>query len=96
MFEARDIIIRPVVTERSMMDAAEGKYTFVVDPRANKHQIREAIRTIFNVEVLKVNTMRMRGKQRRMGINVGRRPNWKKAIVKLAEGEELDIFEGLM
>ncbi len=96
MADSRDILVRPVITERSMADSEMGKYTFVVDRRANKYQIRNAIEEIFGVRVLRVNTMRMLGKRRRMGMHVGRRPNWKKAIVQLAPGQELDFFEGMM
>ncbi len=96
MADPRDILVRPIITERSMADSEEGKYTFVVDRRANKYQIRNAVETIFGVKVTRVNTMRMLGKRRRMGMRVGRRPNWKKAIVQLAPGEALDFFEGMM
>ncbi len=96
MPDSRDIIKEPVVTEKSMLAAAEGKYTFRVDPQANKHQISQAIEDIFDVTVAKVNTMRMLGKVRRMGMNEGRRPSWKKAIVQLAPGDEIDFFEGMM
>ena len=96
MADSRDILVRPIITERSMADSEMGKYTFVVDRRANKYQIRNAVEEIFGVRVLRVNTMRMLGKRRRMGRNIGRRPNWKKAIVQLAPGQELDFFEGMM
>ncbi|MFP4200814.1 MAG: 50S ribosomal protein L23 [Bacillota bacterium] len=96
MAEARDILVRPIITERSMADSEEGKYTFVVDRRANKYQIRDAVESIFGVKVTRVNTMRMLGKRRRMGIHIGRKPDWKKAIVQLAPGQELDFFEGMM
>ncbi len=96
MTESRDIVKQPLVTEKTMLAAAEGKYTFVVDERANKYQIRESVEDIFDVEVLKVNTMRMQGKVRRMGVHEGRRPSWKKAIITLAPGDEIDFFEGMM
>lgn len=96
MVEARDVLIRPIITERSMADSEEGKYTFVVDRRANKYQIRDAVEGVFGVKVTRVNTMRMLGKRRRMGIHIGRKPSWKKAIVQLAPGQELDFFEGMM
>lgn len=96
MAEARDVLIRPIITERSMADSEEGKYTFVVDRRANKYHIRDAVESIFGVKVTRVNTMRMLGKRRRMGIHIGRKPAWKKAIVQLAPGQELDFFEGMM
>jgi len=94
--DPRDIIIRPVITERSMQDMAAGKYTFAVDPRANKHQIKQAIQQIFEVDVVRVNTMQMLGKRRRMGAFSGRRPSWKKAVVTLKEGQTIAFFEGLV
>lgn len=93
--DARDIILQPVVTERSTELMAQGKYTFKVRLDANKTQIKMAIETIFKVKVLSVNTMRMPGKLRRMGKHIGRRSDWKKAIVQLAEGQTIQVFEGL-
>jgi large subunit ribosomal protein L23 len=75
---------------------AEGKYTFAVDPRANKSQIKRAIEDIFDVRVDKVNTMNMRGKLRRMGRYVGRQPNWKKAIVRLKGDDKIEFFAGMV
>ena len=91
-----DIIIKPLITEESMDAMAEKKYTFKVDKRANKSEIKKAVEKIFGVKVKKVNTMNMTGKQKRMGVNVGRRPNWKKAIVTLTEdSKEIEFFEGM-
>ena len=96
MKDARDIIIAPLISEKSMgMIEENNTYTFKVDKRANKIEIRNAIEEIFNVDVLKVNTMNMLGKKRRLGYNQGKRPDWKKAIVKLAEGDRIEIFEGM-
>ncbi|NLA58634.1 MAG: 50S ribosomal protein L23 [Firmicutes bacterium] len=95
MADLRSIIRRPIISERTMDLLAENKYTFEVDLKATKPQIREAIEQIFNVEVEKVNTMRVRGKKRRMGRNEGKRPDWKKAIVTLKEGQRIELFEGL-
>ncbi|NLN20083.1 MAG: 50S ribosomal protein L23 [Firmicutes bacterium] len=93
---ARDIIISPVITEKTMTDLLPlNKYTFEVDVRANKSQIRDAIEELFGVKVVAVNTMRCRGKLRRMGRFQGRRPERKKAIVTLREGDSIEIFEGL-
>ncbi len=92
---AREIIKRPVITEASMANMALGKYTFAVDPRANKTQIKRAVEEIFKVKVKKVNTMNVKGKVRRVGVHVGRRPDWKKAIVTLEEGQRIEFFEGL-
>lgn len=91
----RDVIIRPLITEKSNDLMAEGKYTFEVDRRANKTQIRQAVEALFNVKVRKVNTMRVPGKLRRRGRFVGRTPERKKAIVTVAPGHEIKIFEGL-
>jgi large subunit ribosomal protein L23 len=75
---------------------AEGKYTFVVDKKANKTEIKNAIEQIFGVKVDKVNTINMKGKKKRMGIHEGRRPNWKKAIVKLTpDSKGIEFFEGM-
>lgn len=96
MRSPHDIIIRPIITEKSMRDMEENKYTFVVDRNANKIEIKKAIEEIFDVEVEKVNTMNYKGKVKRMGRHVGRRPNWKKAIVKLKEGSKrIEFFEGM-
>lgn len=93
---ARDIIISPVITEKTMTDLLPlNKYTFEVDVGANKSQIRDAIEELFGVKVVAVNTMRCRGKLRRMGRFQGRRPERKKAIVTLREGDSIEIFEGL-
>lgn len=75
---------------------AEGKYTFVVDPRATKTQIKHAIEEIFKVDVVRVNTIRMRGKKKRMGVFEGRRPHWKKAIVQIQDGQTISAFEDLL
>ncbi len=92
---ARDIILRPIVTEKSNAAMGRSTYTFVVDERANKHQIKDAVEEIFKVKVKAVNTIRMLGKVRRMGIYSGRKPNWKKAIVTLEEGQKIQFFEGM-
>ncbi len=93
--EARDIVIKPVVTEKSTDLISENKYTFQVDLRANKAQIKDAIEEIFKVKVTRVNTARVMGKMRRMGRTEGKRPDWKKAIVTLADGHSIEVFEGL-
>jgi len=93
--EARDIIIRPLVTEKTTALMQEGKYTFVVDKKANKIQIRNAVQEVFKVKVLDVNTINMFGKVKRVGRSVGRRSDYKKAIVKLAPGESIEFFEGV-
>jgi len=96
MKEARDIIIAPLISEKSMsMIEDNNTYTFKVDKRANKVEIRKAVEEIFNVSVVNVNTMNMRGKKRRLGYHQGKRPDWKKAMVKLVDGDRIEIFEGM-
>ena len=96
MKNPRDIIIRPIITERSMDDSALNKYTFEVAKTANKIEIKEAVEEIFDVKVEKVATMNMNGKLKRMGRFEGRRKNWKKAIVKLTEDSKaIEFFEGV-
>ena len=91
-----EVIKRPIDTEKTRDQAADGKYTFEVDRRANKHQVKEAVEQIFDVEVLSVNTINMPAKRGRYGRRmVTRKPAWKKAIVTLAPGERIDIFEGV-
>lgn len=96
MRDPQDIIIKPVITEKTTADMAALKYTFQVDPRANKVEIKKAVEKLFNVKVKDVNTINMTGKVIRMGVHSGRRPSWKKAVVTLAEGSKpIEIFEGL-
>lgn len=91
-----DIIIEPIITEESMKAMAKRKYTFKVDKRANKSEIKKAVEKIFGVKVAKVNTINMKGKKKRVGLNVGKTPDWKKAIVTLTEdSKEIEFFEGL-
>ncbi|EEG77801.1 50S ribosomal protein L23 [Dethiobacter alkaliphilus] len=96
MRDARDIIKKPLISEKSTMMMEEMKYAFQVDPGANKVEIKKAIEELFKVKVKDVNTIRMQGKMKRMGMHTGRRPNWKKAVVTLEEGSKpIEIFEGL-
>ena len=92
--EARDILVRPLITERTTQLMAEGKYVFVVAKSANKIEIAKAVSEIFKVKVAKVNTVNVTGKKKRMGRTEGKRPDYKKAIVKLAPGETIEFFEG--
>jgi large subunit ribosomal protein L23 len=94
MKNPRDVIIAPVVSEKSYELLDEGRYTFLVHPRANKTEIKQAVESIFGVKVDKVNTMNRKGKRKRFGLHYGTRKNTKRAIVKLAPGESIDIFEG--
>ena len=91
--EARDIIIRPLITEKSTTLMAEGKYVFEVAKAANKIEIAKAISQIFNVKVVSVNTVNVEGKVKRMGRSIGKRSDYKKAIVNLAAGETIEFFE---
>ena len=91
--EARDILIRPIVTEKSTALMEQGKYTFRVPLAATKIQIRQAVEQIFKVKVQAVNTMRYEGKMKRLGRTQGRRSDWKKAIVTLKPGETIELFE---
>ncbi len=89
------VIIRPVVSEKSYVLAAAGKYTFRVHPDAHKTQIRQAIETLFDVSVLGVHTMSVKSKPKRRGQIQGRTRTWKKAIVQVREGDSIPIFQGL-
>jgi large subunit ribosomal protein L23 len=96
MRDSRQILLRPVVTERSSQDAEDrGAYTFIVAKDANKIEIRQAVEKLFDVKVSDVRTMNYRGKVRRLGRSIGKRPSYKKAVVKLAEGERIDVYEGI-
>ena len=93
MKAAQDIILKPIITENSMMGIMEKKYTFKVAKDANKIEIAKAISQIFNVKVVSVNTVNVEGKVKRMGRSIGKRSDYKKAIVKLAAGETIEFFE---
>ena len=93
--EARDIIIRPVVTEKSVSLMEHNKYVFKVALSANKIEIKKAIEEIFKVKVVGVNTVRVKGKVKRMGRSEGRTSDYRKAIVQLAEGDSIEVFEGM-
>lgn len=96
MKDPRDIIIKPHISEKSMRALEENNtYTFKVAINANKTEIKKAVEDIFGVKVLKVNTIKMPGKTKRLGVHVGKRPTWKKAMVKLAVGDRIEIFEGV-
>jgi large subunit ribosomal protein L23 len=95
MRDYHDIIIKPVVTEKSMNLLADNKYTFVVDKRSNKTEIKNAIEAIFKVKVDKVSTMIIKGKPKRMGKFEGRTSDRKKAIISLQPGNKIKLFEGM-
>jgi large subunit ribosomal protein L23 len=94
MKNPRDIILQPVVSEKSydLVDS-NNQYTFIVDPRSNKTEIKQAIQTIFDVTVVSVNTMNRQGKLKRTGYTIGKRKNTKRALVTLAAGDSIDVFE---
>jgi large subunit ribosomal protein L23 len=95
MSDRNRTVVRPVVTEKSSAQyAALREYTFVADPRATKRQIKAAIEDLFGVTVTDVRTLVQPSKRRTRGRSAGRRPKWKKAFVRLAEGDEIEIFEG--
>ncbi|MGN0517249.1 MAG: 50S ribosomal protein L23 [Acutalibacteraceae bacterium] len=94
---ARDIVIRPVITEKSIAAASSKRYTFEVDKSANKIEIARAVEEIFKVKVTKVNTVSVRGHLRRQGRSEGYTKAWKKAIVTLSQdSKSIEIFEGMM
>ena len=94
MKNPRDIIFQPVVSEKSYdLVSDNNSYTFIVDRRSNKTEIKQAIQKIFDVKVESVNTMNRNGKQKRTGWTVGKRKDTKRAIVKLVDGDSIDVFE---
>lgn len=93
MKDPRDVILAPVVSEKSYALLDEGRYTFVVHPSTNKTEIKEAVQKIFGVQVVSVNTLNRKGKRKRFGSTFGTRKDTKRAVVTLAEGERIDIFE---
>ena len=94
---AQDIIVRPIITEKSMLGATDKKYTFEVAKKANKIEIAKAVEEIFGVKVAKVNTVNVRGRLRRQGRNQGYTRSWKKAYVTLTQdSKDIEFFEGMM
>ncbi len=92
--DPRSVIIEPVVSEKSYALMADGKYTFRVDDRAHKTQIAHAVEEVFGVRVVAVRTAAVRSKPKRRGLHRGRTRSWKKAIVQLAPGDRIELFEG--
>jgi large subunit ribosomal protein L23 len=92
--DPRDIILAPVVSEKSYAELEKNWYTFLVHPDANKTQIKIAIQQIFNVRVVAVNTLNREGKRRRTRFGIGKRKDTKRAMVKLADGDRIDAFGG--
>jgi large subunit ribosomal protein L23 len=94
MSDAREVIIMPLVSETNTnLRADQNKYVFRVETKANKLQIKNAVEELFKVKVEEVTTMRMHGKPKRLGRFEGRRPDWKKAVVRLKKGETIELFE---
>jgi large subunit ribosomal protein L23 len=93
--EPSQVIIRPVVSEKSYALAAAGRYTFRIHPDAHKTQVRQAIEALFDVHVEEVRTMSVKSKPKRRGRSVGRSRQWKKAMVQVREGESIPVFAGL-
>jgi large subunit ribosomal protein L23 len=92
---ATQVIIRPVVSEKSYVLAAADKYTFRVHANAHKTQIRQAIEELFDVQVVSVHTMSVKSKPKRRGVTAGRSRSWKKAVVQVRPGDTIPIFQGL-
>ncbi|MCM8710796.1 50S ribosomal protein L23 [Clostridium sp. SYSU_GA19001] len=91
-----DIIRRPVITEKSMASMGEKKYTFIVDVHANKTMVKKAVEDVFGVKVEDVKIMNIMGKTKRVGVHIGKRPDYKKAIVKLtADSKTIEFFDGM-
>ncbi len=90
-----DTLVRPVITEKSMLSSEAGKVTFLVPLSATKDEVKAAVETIFNVKVNKVNTIRQFGKEKRFRGYVGQRSDFKKAVVTLAEGQNIDVTTGI-
>jgi large subunit ribosomal protein L23 len=89
-----EILIKPVVSEKSYSQIVENRYTFRVHSNAHKTQIRQAVEELFDVKVVRVNVIKMQPKPKRRGMTKGVRPGWKKAIVELKAGDKIEIFEG--
>jgi len=88
------ILLAPVVSEKSYAGIADGRYTFKVHPEAHRTQVRQAVEQLFGVHVERVNIVKVQAKPKRRGLFKGTRPGWKKAIVQIREGEAIEIFEG--
>lgn len=96
MKDTYSVLKKPLITEKgNLMKDELNQITFEVDRKANKIEIKEAVEKIFKVHVVKVHTINLRGKMKRLGRSQGKKPNWKKAIVTLKEGDNIDLFEGV-
>jgi len=94
VLSARDVLISPVVSEKSYAQIENRRYSFKVHPDAHKTQIRQAVEEVFGVKVVSVNVSKVQSKPKRRGLSRGRKPGWKKAIVELRQGDEIQIFQG--
>ena len=92
--DPRQVVIAPVVSEKSYSLIEDNKYSFRVHPRAHKTQIRQAVEELFDVKVESVNVLKVQPKPKRRGLSRGKKPGWKKAVVQLREGDRIEIFEG--
>jgi large subunit ribosomal protein L23 len=92
--DARQVLIAPVVSEKSYALIEQNKYSFRIHEKAHKTQVRQAVEELFDVKVDGVNIVKVQSKPKRRGLSRGRRPGWKKAIVQLAPGDKIEIFEG--
>src|SRR5262249_43213121 len=90
-----EVLIKPLITEKNTKLGQLNKYTFKIDPRANKTQVKDAVQSIFKVEVTKVNVISVPGKMRRVGKSMGMSSPWKKAVVTVRDGQRIEIFEGV-
>lgn len=93
MLDLSQVLIRPIITEKSIDGTQAGRYTFEVHPRANKIQVKRAIEQFLNVDVIDVNTMRVSGKSRRYGRSIGKTKSWKKALITVKPGQKIELFE---
>ncbi|MCI5905785.1 MAG: 50S ribosomal protein L23 [Oscillospiraceae bacterium] len=97
MMTAQDIILKPIITEKSMSGLQNGKYTFKVAKNAGKIEIAKAVEELFGVKVAKVNTLNVRGRSKRMGLHSGYTASWKKAVVTLTpDSKTIEFFDGMM
>ena len=92
--DPRQVVLAPVVSEKSYSLIEDNKYSFRVHPRAHKTQIRQAVEELFDVKVVSVNVLKVQSKPKRRGWTRGRKPGWKKAIVQVREGDTIEVFEG--
>ena len=93
MIDLHNVLIRPIITEKSMSGSDSGTYTFEVHPQANKNQIKKAAQLFLNVDPININTSKVTGKDRRYGKTQGRTKSWKKAIITIKPGQKIELFE---